>query len=183
LHWEECRNQTPVIADFVSGLDRQWFISAASWNVTHRPDDPMDFADLAWQVFAGIVHDKRNVEEGRPFPNLRSRDATNPDLKWRANSPGHCLDSPAQPGRCAGYYAKTNGWPAPNSSSPRTHSIGYQKEHPFGPATSNPVIRLPPWQSTSDGLRSARRLELSRSLPPLNSGSPRSTQILRLFCR
>jgi poly(3-hydroxybutyrate) depolymerase len=54
LNWEECRHQTPVIADFIGGLDHQWLTAGSSWNVTHRPNDPMDFADMAWQFFAGL---------------------------------------------------------------------------------------------------------------------------------
>jgi polyhydroxybutyrate depolymerase len=53
--WKGCRNQTPVVADFMSDLDHQWVTSSSSWNVTHRPDDPLDFADLAWQFFARIA--------------------------------------------------------------------------------------------------------------------------------
>lgn len=54
LSWKECRQQTPVVADFVTGLDHEWLTVGSSWNVTHRPNDPMDFADMAWQFFAGI---------------------------------------------------------------------------------------------------------------------------------
>ena len=54
LSWEECRKQTPVIADFVGGLDHEWLTNRSPWNVTHRPFDPMDFAEMAWQFFAGV---------------------------------------------------------------------------------------------------------------------------------
>jgi polyhydroxybutyrate depolymerase len=54
LSWKECRQQTPVVADFVTGLDHEWLTSNSAWNVTHRPADPMDFADMAWQFFAGV---------------------------------------------------------------------------------------------------------------------------------
>jgi polyhydroxybutyrate depolymerase len=54
LSWEECRGQTPVIADFVRGLDHEWLTSKSSWNVTHRPSDALDFTDMAWRFFAGI---------------------------------------------------------------------------------------------------------------------------------
>jgi polyhydroxybutyrate depolymerase len=52
--WNECRQQTPVVADFVAGLDHEWLTSNSAWNVKHRPADPMDFADMAWQFFAGL---------------------------------------------------------------------------------------------------------------------------------
>lgn len=54
LSWEECRHETPVVADFISGLGHEWLTSDSAWNVTHRPTDPMDFANMAWQFFAGL---------------------------------------------------------------------------------------------------------------------------------
>jgi polyhydroxybutyrate depolymerase len=54
LSWEECRHQRPVVADFIDGLDHQWLTGSSSWNVTHRLNDPLVFADMAWQFFAGL---------------------------------------------------------------------------------------------------------------------------------
>ncbi len=52
--WQGCRNQVPVIADFVHGLDHQWLTSKSPWNLAHRSDDPLDFTDLAWSFFRSV---------------------------------------------------------------------------------------------------------------------------------
>ena len=52
--WEGCRNHVPVIADFVHGLDHEWLTSKSPWNLAHRPDDPLDFTEMAWKFFVSV---------------------------------------------------------------------------------------------------------------------------------
>jgi poly(3-hydroxybutyrate) depolymerase len=53
--WQGCKDQVPVIADFVSGLGHEWPGSLdSSWNQTHRPDHPLRLTDMAWQFFSSI---------------------------------------------------------------------------------------------------------------------------------
>ena len=52
--WLGCRHHVPVIADFVHGLDHVWLNSKSSWNLAHRPDDPLDFTELAWNFFSSV---------------------------------------------------------------------------------------------------------------------------------
>ncbi|MHB1938310.1 MAG: CE1 family esterase [Acidobacteriaceae bacterium] len=56
--WQGCSHQVPVIADFVANLGHEWAGSLDSgWNKKHRPDDPLNFTDMAWHFFAE-VHSK-----------------------------------------------------------------------------------------------------------------------------
>lgn len=52
--WQGCRNHVPVIADFVHGLDHEWLTSKSPWNLAHRPDDPLDFTEIAWNFFSSV---------------------------------------------------------------------------------------------------------------------------------
>lgn len=53
--WQDCKDQVPVIADFVTGLGHEWAGSSDSrWNKKHRPGHPLDFTGMAWSFFAGI---------------------------------------------------------------------------------------------------------------------------------
>ena len=51
--WQGCKNDVPVIADFVVGLDHEWAGSLDSnWNLQPQTHHPLNFTDLAWQFFA-----------------------------------------------------------------------------------------------------------------------------------
>jgi polyhydroxybutyrate depolymerase len=52
--WEGCRKHVPVIADFVHGLDHEWLTSKSPWNLAHRPDDPLDFAEIVWKFLVSV---------------------------------------------------------------------------------------------------------------------------------
>jgi hypothetical protein len=52
--WEVCRNHVPVIADFMHGLNPEWLTSESPWNLAHRPDDPLDFTEIAWNFFVSV---------------------------------------------------------------------------------------------------------------------------------
>ena len=53
--WKGCRDQAPVIADFVAGLGHEWPGSIdSSWNQKHRPSNPLNLTDMAWQFFSAI---------------------------------------------------------------------------------------------------------------------------------
>jgi len=53
--WKQCKNQVPVVADFVAGLGHEWAGSTDShWNEKHRPDKPLNFTHIAWQFFSAI---------------------------------------------------------------------------------------------------------------------------------
>ncbi len=54
FHWEDCDQHVPVIANFVRGLDHEWLNHDSPWNATHRPDDPLDFTQMAWDFFASV---------------------------------------------------------------------------------------------------------------------------------
>lgn len=55
FQWEGCRNDVPVIADFVAGIGHEWAGSLDSrWNQQHRLRDPLSFTAMAWQFFAGL---------------------------------------------------------------------------------------------------------------------------------
>jgi poly(3-hydroxybutyrate) depolymerase len=55
LSWRGCKNQVPVIADFVAHLGHEWPGSIDSqWNQEHRPHDPLNFTAMAWHFLAGI---------------------------------------------------------------------------------------------------------------------------------
>lgn len=54
--WQGCKNHVPVIADFVANLGHEWAGSLDSrWNQKHRPQDPLNFTDMAWRFFAGFL--------------------------------------------------------------------------------------------------------------------------------
>lgn len=53
--WQDCKNQTPVIADFVENLGHEWPGSLDSdWNQKHRPQNPLNFTAMAWHFLAQI---------------------------------------------------------------------------------------------------------------------------------
>jgi polyhydroxybutyrate depolymerase len=54
LTWEGCRSGLPVVADFVKGLGHEYLRASSAWNAAHRTGDPLDFADMSWQFFAGL---------------------------------------------------------------------------------------------------------------------------------
>jgi polyhydroxybutyrate depolymerase len=55
LTWQLCHQNVPVIADFIKGLDHQWLSNDdAAWNISHRPQAPLNFPAMAWQFFASI---------------------------------------------------------------------------------------------------------------------------------
>ena len=54
LTWEGCKQASPVVADFIHGLGHEWLTSKSPWNLSHRPNDPLDFPDMAWRFFAAV---------------------------------------------------------------------------------------------------------------------------------
>jgi poly(3-hydroxybutyrate) depolymerase len=53
--WRSCKNQVPVIADFVAHFGHEWSGSLdAHWDKKYWPNGPLNFTDIAWQFFAGI---------------------------------------------------------------------------------------------------------------------------------
>jgi polyhydroxybutyrate depolymerase len=53
--WQGCKGDVPVIADFFKDLGHEWPGSSDSnWNAKHRPEDPIEFTELAWQFFSTI---------------------------------------------------------------------------------------------------------------------------------
>lgn len=56
--WQECRNGVPVIADFIANFGHEWAGSrdfkGKEASRQPRPQDSLDFTDMAWQFFAGI---------------------------------------------------------------------------------------------------------------------------------
>ena len=53
--WQRCKNNVPVIADFVVGLGHEWAGSLDSkWNQFPWTDHPLNFTDMAWQFFASM---------------------------------------------------------------------------------------------------------------------------------
>jgi len=52
--WENCRNQSQVVADFVYGLGHEYLNTSSEWNTTHRPNDRLDFTEMAWRFFANV---------------------------------------------------------------------------------------------------------------------------------
>ena len=53
--WKGCKDDVPVIADFFKGLGHEWPGSSDSnWNAEHRPGNPIEFTELAWQFFSTI---------------------------------------------------------------------------------------------------------------------------------
>ena len=53
--WKDCKNQVPVIADFVAGLGHEWPGSIdSSWNEKRHPGNPLNITDMAWQFFSAI---------------------------------------------------------------------------------------------------------------------------------
>jgi polyhydroxybutyrate depolymerase len=52
--WQGCRNNVPVITDFVVGLGHEWAGSLdSSRNGSTQMREPLNFTDMAWQFFAG----------------------------------------------------------------------------------------------------------------------------------
>jgi polyhydroxybutyrate depolymerase len=53
--WKGCKDDVPVIADFVAGLGHEWAGSLDSdWNVRQQTHLPLNFTDTAWQFFASV---------------------------------------------------------------------------------------------------------------------------------
>lgn len=53
--WQGCRNDVPVIADFIVGLGHEWAGSLDSkWNPLPQTPHPLNFTDMAWQFFASM---------------------------------------------------------------------------------------------------------------------------------
>lgn len=53
LSWQLCRQDVPVIADFIKGLGHEWLSSdTTAWNESHRPQAPLNFPAMAWQFFS-----------------------------------------------------------------------------------------------------------------------------------
>jgi len=53
--WTGCRNDVPVIADFVAGLGHEWSGGLdSSKNKILRSGEPLKFTEMAWQFFAAI---------------------------------------------------------------------------------------------------------------------------------
>ena len=53
--WQSCKDQAQVRADFIRGLGHEWLGSTDStWNEKHRPNDPLNFTDIAWNFFSSI---------------------------------------------------------------------------------------------------------------------------------
>ncbi len=51
--WRGCRDNVQVIGDFIQGLGHEWLVGSGSpWNEKHRPNDPLNFTDMAWRFFA-----------------------------------------------------------------------------------------------------------------------------------
>ena len=54
LHWEDCRDNAPVVLDLIQGLGHEYLTHESPWNALHRADDPLDFTDMAWQFFSSL---------------------------------------------------------------------------------------------------------------------------------
>jgi len=53
--WKGCKGDVTVIADFFKDLGHEWPGSSDStWNARHRPGDPIEFTEMAWQFFSAI---------------------------------------------------------------------------------------------------------------------------------
>lgn len=53
--WQGCKDDVPVVADFVADLGHEWAGSLDShWNRLPRTHNPLNFTDMAWQFFASI---------------------------------------------------------------------------------------------------------------------------------
>jgi polyhydroxybutyrate depolymerase len=53
--WEGCKDNVPVVADFVKNLGHEWAGTRDShWNQEFRPNDPLNFTAMAWKFFASI---------------------------------------------------------------------------------------------------------------------------------
>ena len=54
LSWQQCRDEVPVVADFVANFGHEWAGSLdSSGNKSHQHAG-LDFTDMAWQFFAGL---------------------------------------------------------------------------------------------------------------------------------
>jgi polyhydroxybutyrate depolymerase len=53
--WLGCRNQVPVVADFIHHFGHEWAGSMdGHWDKSYWPKDPPNFTKMAWQFFADI---------------------------------------------------------------------------------------------------------------------------------
>jgi polyhydroxybutyrate depolymerase len=53
--WQGCKDDVPVVADFVVGIGHEWAGSLDSnWNRLPHTQDPLNFTDMAWQFFASL---------------------------------------------------------------------------------------------------------------------------------
>lgn len=54
--WRGCKHNVPVTADFIRHLGHEWAGSRdAHTEQRYWPDGPLNFTEMAWQFFAGIV--------------------------------------------------------------------------------------------------------------------------------
>jgi polyhydroxybutyrate depolymerase len=53
LVWQQCKDNVPVVADFIAGFGHEWAGSIGSTGRKLGPDG-LDFTDMAWQFFAAI---------------------------------------------------------------------------------------------------------------------------------
>lgn len=55
FQWKGCRENVPVIADFVLGVGHEWANSLDShWDQQHGPQAQLNFTTMAWQFFAAL---------------------------------------------------------------------------------------------------------------------------------
>jgi polyhydroxybutyrate depolymerase len=54
LLWKDCRNNVPVVADFVADFGHEWAGSLDASGKKENPSVTLDFTEMAWQFFAGI---------------------------------------------------------------------------------------------------------------------------------
>ncbi|MGB8481211.1 MAG: alpha/beta fold hydrolase [Acidobacteriaceae bacterium] len=53
--WQRCKNDVPVIADFIAGLGHEWAGSLDStWDQLQQTHHPLNFTDMAWHFFASM---------------------------------------------------------------------------------------------------------------------------------
>jgi poly(3-hydroxybutyrate) depolymerase len=53
--WQECKNNVPVIADFIVNFGHEWAGNVdSSGKKQHQPVGGLDFTEMAWQFFAGL---------------------------------------------------------------------------------------------------------------------------------
>ncbi len=55
FRWQGCKNDVPVVADFVAHLGHEWLGNIHSrWNETHPSKEPLNFTEMAWHFFAEV---------------------------------------------------------------------------------------------------------------------------------